>query len=181
MGDWSPAEELRREHEAALSGLRQLRSAVEGHSGDSGGTPALPPEFTRQLDALRNALLLHFRKEEQGLYPDVRKIVAEGAPEVDILGQFFGEAADDDLTAHHLLRARMREARDAAMALGRSEGADASALSALRTAIHLALDLLARHAEKESAVVFPMVVRLLDESQMAAAGERMRAITTADL
>jgi hemerythrin-like domain-containing protein len=46
----------------------------------------------------------------------------------------------------------------------------------LRGLTNATRDLLERHADKEHKLVFPMIERLLDPEQMAAAGERMRAL-----
>jgi len=177
MRERRPTDELRAEHEVVLGEMRGLVEATARlRSGEGESWLEVGDDLRARLGDLRERLLLHFRKEEEGLFPDVLRVVARGAPRVDVLTHFFGEEADDDLKAHALLRVRMRdlaglleEAREA----GRLE---ANARMRLGTLVDLMRDLLERHASKEDRVVFPMIERLLDDSQMAAVWERMEAI-----
>jgi hemerythrin-like domain-containing protein len=177
MSEKSATGELREEHEAGLACMRELAAAVAaGATAAKQARPQAEKEIRARLEALRQRLLLHFRKEEEGLYPEVRRIVAEGAPAVDILSQFFGEAADDDLSAHHLLRSRMREMMSLLGAMGRAGSSNGYSTEGLQAVVSASLDLLTRHIEKENRLVFPMIERLLNAAQMAAAAERMRGI-----
>jgi iron-sulfur cluster repair protein YtfE (RIC family) len=153
-----------------------LASAVEAVGRQRQGRSRAEQEIRSQVETLEQAMLLHFRKEEEGLYPEVQRITAEGAPAVDILSQFFGQQADDDLTAHRLLRGRMREMLGLLEAVRGAREFDSGWSEGLRAVVGAAQDLLTRHARKEDTLVFPMIERLLDDAQMAAAGERMRII-----
>ena len=176
-----PTDELREEHQAALDGFEGLRQALEGVRGGGGADGGGADEsrawagLRKRLDEVRALLLLHFRKEEDGLFPDVVSLVSRDAPRVDILTHFFGEEADDDLKAHTLLRGRLRELTE--MLEGEAAGLGDEAQPRLESLLGMSRDLLERHAAKEHKLVFPMIERLLDESQMAAAQDRMESLS----
>jgi hemerythrin-like domain-containing protein len=177
MSGKSPTEELREEHETGLAQMRDLKTAIGSAGSAAEETGAEVAEDLRsRVETFQRAMLPHFRKEEEGLYPDVQGIAAAGAPAVDILSQFFGEAADDDITAHHLLRGRIREMLALLEATARLGNRGSQWVEGLLSVASASLDLLARHVEKENRLIFPMIERLLDGEQMAAAAARMRAI-----
>jgi len=172
MGERSPTGRLREEHASALAQIREMEAAVKATAGGGHGKwGEAAGEIGERVEKLRAGLLVHFRQEEEALYPDVREMVGKGAPRVDILGQFFEETADDDLTAHHILRNWVREMVEMAAAVG-----EGWTVGDLETLVRESRDLLTRHVKKEDTLVFPMVERLLSPEQMAAAGRRMAAI-----
>ncbi len=178
MSDGLPTDDLRAEHRDALEQVIALEAAVGAlQAGQSGDWAQARVELQRRIKRLREGLLLHFRREEEGLFPDVLTMVSRDAPRVDILSQFFQEEADDDLTAHTLLRARTKDLSDALDEMAQAQEIDATSAARLATLVGLTKDLLERHANKEHELVFPMIERLLDESQMAAASARMREIS----
>ena len=180
MSKGLPLEELRSEHDVALAVMREVRDEARAITASAPSTWSPGADkFLWRLRELRRALLLHFRKEEEALFPDVRAKVAEGAPAKDILGAFFGDQADDDLKAHHLLRQRTEELLRHLQELQRTAQIEAASCDPLAALADSTLDLLQRHAEKEHRLVFPMIERLLDDSQIAAVRERMRAISLA--
>lgn len=182
MSELSAMDELRSEHASALAYLAELMSAVEQLGDHVAQWPEVGPGLRDRFDVARRSLLLHLRKEEEGLYPLVQHLATATrpgqprAPELDVLRRFFGDEADDDLTAHQLLRVRCRELSsmlDAFAAAGRAEPAG---VSRFRSTVERAQDLVARHTEKEGQVIFPLIERLLDKDQLASARERIRAI-----
>jgi len=178
MSKGLPLEELRSEHDVALAVMREVRDEARAITASAPSTWSPGADkFLWRLRELRRALLLHFRKEEEALFPDVRAKVAEGAPAKDILGAFFGDQADDDLKAHHLLRQRTETLLDQLQELQRRGHLDAASCGPLAALADSTLDLLQRHADKEHKLVFPMIERLLDDSQIAAVRDRMRAIS----
>jgi len=180
MSERSPTEELRAEHVVALAKMNEFAQAASYlQSGKETTWNRAGEDVRARASELQEALLLHFRKEEDGLFPDVLSMVSRGAPPVDILSHFFGDEADDDLKAHTVVRGRLRDVRallDGAAQAGQLDGAAAARLDTL---VGLTQDLLERHAKKEHELVFPMIERLLDESQMAAVKERMQEISGA--
>jgi iron-sulfur cluster repair protein YtfE (RIC family) len=177
MTERSPTQELREEHDAALAAIGRLAEGLPGPLSGTGDTGAAArPELGRALAELREAMLLHFRKEEEGLFPDVQSMLSEGAPRVDIVAEFFTGESEDDLIAHHLLRARMREVGELLAALPQAGEWDPELTARLGAALDLTRDILRRHADKEDRLVFPMIERLLDASQMAAVRARFEAI-----
>lgn len=179
MGGRSPTDELRREHEAILAQVTEFASAIDRITGRIRNWDEVGAGIRRLLGAFRRPLLLHFRKEEEGLYPDVREAVSRGAPKGDILSQFFSEQADDDIVAHRLLRGRLRDVITKLDAFEQAGRAEAIAIDRLQALVHGALGLLQRHADREGTLVFPMIERLLPEDQMAAAADRIQAIAAA--
>ncbi len=179
MGEKTPTDELRDEHEHARAAIAGLQRKIEAFcaSPDS-SRPEVAGDLRNDLDQLSRSLLLHFRKEEEGLFPELRQMVSKGAPRVDILGNFFGEEADDDLKAHYLLRSRLRQLPELLDAADKPGGMDAETSGRLRGLTEATRDLLQRHVDKEHQLVFPMIERLLAPQQMAAAGQRMRALET---
>jgi iron-sulfur cluster repair protein YtfE (RIC family) len=180
-----PTDQLRREHEVALASMRQLRDACrESAEWGCRGRPAVAHDASGKhmegvgamLSQVRSMLLLHFRKEEEGLFPDVQQMVSEGAPAVDIIAGFFREQSDDDLKAHTLLRGRMTEMGELLASLRSSETRCEETAKQLQLKAESTHDLLARHADKENTVVFPMIERLLDKPQMAVVVGRIQAI-----
>jgi len=177
MDEKTPTDELRDEHEHARAAIAEFQRKIDVLcDGTDSSSPEVAGDLRNDLDQLCRSLLLHFRKEEEGLFPDVLQMVSRGAPRVDILGEFFGEETDDDLKAHHLLRGRLRQLRELLDAADKADGLDPETSGRLRALTSATRDLLERHADKEHKLVFPMIERLLDPEQMAAAGERMRAL-----
>jgi hemerythrin-like domain-containing protein len=173
----SPTDELREEHDVALAGMTRLRELAAALLGGGQAAPeGAGDELSAMLADFGRTLQLHFQKEEEGLFPEVRQMISEGAPPVDILSEFFGEEAEDDLVAHHLLRGRLRELREVVKGIAEAGQADEEASGRLRRSIESTHDLLERHVEKESKLVFPMIERLLDAKQVAAVRERFAAI-----
>ena len=177
MSDISQMAILRQEHDLAVDLMNRLRDVAAPLASGAANAQALA-SARDTLARLRPALLLHFRVEEEGLYPDVQQTVAADAPRVDILSAFFGDESDDDLKAHTLLRARVQEIAGT-LDRAREGHLGAEAASRLHAAIELAHGLLTRHAHKETTLIFPMIERLLDRSHMAAAEERMRTVREA--
>lgn len=141
------------------------------------GAPGVHEEaLAKGLSGVRGTLLLHFRKEEEGLFPEVQQMVSEGAPAVDIIAGFFREQSDEDLKAHTLLRGRMLEMSELLARLAASGGGSGKVLERLGLAAEATYGLLQRHARKEETVVFPIIERLLDEAQMAVVAGRMGSI-----
>lgn len=174
MADDSQLDLLLQEHDAARKLIEALHDEVRA-LGSSRTEAASLSACRNCLDSLREALLLHFRVEEEGLFPDVQRIVGEGAPKVDILSSFFGDESEEDLKAHTLLRARMKEFADLCEQ-AQSSSADENAAARLQHVLELTRDLLLRHAEKESTTIFPLITRLLTPEQRSAVEDKMRSI-----
>jgi len=173
----SPLDRLREDHAAAIEAVRDLAD-LAGALSASAPTPWSDSgeRLSGALEKARDILLLHFRLEEEALFPEARAIISAGAPAVDILTQFLDGQADDDLTAHFLMRSRLRELASALDA-GRQVGElDADEVGVIHTNTNLLADTLRRHAEKEHRLIFPMIERMLDEAQMKEVAERMAHI-----
>ena len=171
----SPLDRLRQDHAAATQAVKAVADLV-GEVSSSAPAPSADAgeRLSSSVAKLRDMLLLHFRLEEEALFPQVRAMMSEGAPAVDILSQFLDGEADDDLTAHFLMRARLRELASDLDAGQQAGGLAADQLAAVRTTTNLLADILRRHADKEHRLIFPMIERMLDAAQMAEVADRMR-------
>jgi hemerythrin-like domain-containing protein len=171
----SPIDELRAEHATILVEARQLKEALseQARGAISAGGIA---EIRERLERFRETMLLHFRKEEEGLFPDVRKMLSDGTLTVDILSQFFSEQAVDDLCAHSDMEDRMREMLDALSKAQQGGGLDDESLANLKQLVVSLQAVLKGHAAKEDTLVFPMIERLLEPEQMEAVRERLREL-----
>jgi iron-sulfur cluster repair protein YtfE (RIC family) len=176
----SPLDRLRDDHAAATQAVKLVADLVADLSGSA---PTSWPDVGGRLKSgaaeLGRILLQHFRLEEEALFPQVRAMMSEGAPAVDILSQFLDGEADDDLTAHFLMRSRLRELTSVLDAGQQAGGLAADQLAAIRTTTNLLTDILRRHADKEHRLIFPMIERMLDAAQMAEVAERMGQIRQA--
>jgi len=174
MHDVSPVEVLLQDHAAA----RELLNALAADTTDL--APAewatAPERIGGRFAALRDLLLLHFRREEEAAYPDIMQMVSEGAPEADIVAGFFRQETDADLIAHAPLRGKMQVISQMLADLRRGEGDLALLAQELGEEMECMRDLLNRHAEREETVIFPMIERLLSEEQLTAVRLRMDAI-----
>jgi len=176
MAELSPVDELRKEHQSLLQDCSDLQAVVQALKADdesSRGTAA--GMLSDRFGMLQQAQHLHFRREEECLYPDAQRLVSEGAKGADIFGRFFAAEGEDDLVAHTTLRTRVG---DILSLLGASKSADRldnQALGRLRTLVNLTYDLFSRHAHKEDTLIFPMIEGSLNWEQMQAVAERLRA------
>jgi hemerythrin-like domain-containing protein len=180
MGERSPTGSLRQEHQGLLSDIKNLEAAVRA----LGATAATSWEsvggtIRDRLEMFHRGLVLHFRREEEGLFPDVREIVSKGAPRADVLGQFFAGEAEEDIGAHAALAGRLQEAMALVDQFARAPTIDQGSAGRLRTLISLTRGLLERHAAREDALVFPMIERSLDVDQVEAVRQRMNAFRAA--
>ncbi len=170
-------EELRKDHEILRKDTAAFEATVRGLARSPEATgEALSGSLRARLAYFQAGMRLHFRREEEGLFPDVRRMVSEGARRADVIAQFFREEAEDDLSAHTVLVARMDEMigalaeAEAAGRLGEQEGHQ------LRVQFGLFKSLLERHAAKEDNLIFPMVERALTPAQLDAVLDRLASI-----
>ena len=127
-----------------------------------------------QLEIVQRGLKLHFRREEEGLFPFAQQAVSEGAKGADILGSFFAEEAEDDIGAHGVLNARTHEMLSLLSVMQQAEKPDDQSLAHLRTLVSLASGLLESHAAKEDKLIFPMIQRSLSPKQVEGVSARLQ-------
>lgn len=174
MSELSPIAVLLADHAEAKSQLAAL--VAETLELREEEWPQVREEVSRRCANFQHLLLHHFRREEEGLYPDVAQMVSEGAPEVDILAGFFREATDSDLAAHAILRSRLQEIAGVLERLKRPGEGFTPLASELHQALEATREVLSRHVEKEETLVFPMIARLLEAGEMMAVRDRLAAI-----
>ncbi|MBN1459590.1 MAG: hemerythrin domain-containing protein [Armatimonadetes bacterium] len=166
----SMLEELRREHEAVLAGVRAMIEEVERvEAAGAEPTPEAIAACRERVHSLRRAFTIHRCHEEVALFPEVEQFVSQGAPRVDILGSFFAGEAEDDITAHVEIEQRLE--RLDALLEQLAEGNDARAV--LGDTARALADLLSRHAKKEDTEIFPLMLRTLTENQLNNIAERL--------
>jgi iron-sulfur cluster repair protein YtfE (RIC family) len=137
---------------------------------------ALNGSLRDRLVYFHAGLRLHFRREEEALFPDARRMVSDGAAKVDIIGRFFGEEADDDLNAHAALGSRVEEMIAILERVQAAGALDEQSRTRLRALFSVVDSLFQRHATKEDRFIFPMVARALTPAQQQAVLDRLAAI-----
>jgi len=180
MGERLPIEELRREHQALrrdIGAIRDLARSV-GRSGGGAREDALTT-LRDNIEMFLRGLRLHSRREEEGLFPDVQRMVSERPQRADPLGQFFAGEAEEDLNAHEVLNTRAQDMLNLVHELGQAEALQPQSLGRLRTLAELSRDLLERHADKEDRMIFPMIERSLDADQIEQVRKRLAALGSA--
>jgi len=163
-------DDLRKEHEAVLDGVRAMIGEVERVG--AGGEPPTREQVENcreRLRSLRRAFTVHRCREEVGLFPEVEQVVSEGAPRVDIIRSFFAGETEDDISAHVAVENQLQGLDTLLARLARGEDVR---VSVGETARSLA-DCLTRHAMKEDTEIFPLMLRTLTERQLANISERM--------
>jgi hemerythrin-like domain-containing protein len=168
-------EGLYRDHRALAQDAAGLREAVRGlaASPDPAVESALDGRLRGRLARFQEALWHHFRREQDGLYPEARQLISQGAGRGDVFGQFFAGEAEEDLGAHETLRVRVDEMIQAVAAAEQAGQLEAGALARLRSALGLVCDLLHRHADKEDRFIYPMLQQALDWEQRQRVRQRL--------
>lgn len=166
----SMLEELRREHETVLEGVRAMIEEVERvERGEAEPTPEAMAACRQRVHSLRKAFTIHRCHEEVALFPEVEQFVARGAPRVDILGSFFAGEAEDDIVAHVGIAEGLQQIDRVLEQLLRRDEPE----SDLGEAARGLADLITRHAAKEDTEIFPMMVRVVTREQLADVAERI--------
>jgi hemerythrin-like domain-containing protein len=175
MSDESGLKALADEHRALA---KQVGALVRGLERLRDGPEYIAPEelgdLRRQVKALRRSLVIHRAEEEIGLFPEVEALVAEGPEDTDVLRQFFAGEAEDDITAHVAIEQGVHDIASLLDGLKRRDTDEMR--TKLFEATRATAGLLGRHARKEDTVIFPMILRVLSEEQIAAVSARMQEL-----
>lgn len=174
MSETSPTNELRKEHQLVLADIAAAHEMMQGlGAGPEAPQGFFSASFRARLDMFRQGILVHFRREEECLYPAANAMVSAGARGADLLGRFFNSEAEDDMQAHQVIRTRTNEIMSLFDAGTRGE-LNAMSVAHLRTITGLTKSLLERHALKEDNMIFPLIERGLTFEELAAVSDRMR-------
>jgi len=74
----SPVDELRKDHQAILTDARDLEATVRGlGTNRSQAQDAVSGSLRTRVEMLRDGMHAHFRREEDGLFPEAQRLVAE--------------------------------------------------------------------------------------------------------
>lgn len=176
MAEKSPFEDLKDEHVALLTEMNELQSTVRGLMGGEAGSLGGGAVLRDELEMFQRTLRIHFRREEEGLFPEATRMISEGAQGADVFGSFFGEEAEDDMSAHAALARRAKEMLEIAVQMEDAGGPDESSAQKLRALAALTSGLLQRHAAKEDTLIFPMLEQGLKPDQVAQVSERLKEI-----
>jgi regulator of cell morphogenesis and NO signaling len=180
MSGTLPLQELNGEHQSLAADVRQIEAAVREIGAAQAPSWAEDARTLRdQVEMFRRALAMHFRREEEGLFPDAQRMVADQAGPGDALSQFFAEEADEDTSAHASLRTRVKDVLSLAEAMTRATGPDQESLGRLRALVSTTRSLLESHADRESKIIFPMIARALNDDQMEQVARRMNQLGAA--
>lgn len=177
MSHASPLDELRKEHQLVLADIADIHAAMrETATSPESARDILSGTLRSRLGMFHQGILLHFRREEECLFPDARVIVSQSAGRANLLGEFLESEAEEDMRAHQVITARTNEIASLLTAGEQQGSLPALSLSHLRTLVGLTHDLLVRHAEKEDKMVFPLIERSLSTDQLELIYERLRAV-----
>jgi len=180
MSGTLPLQELNGEHQSLAADVRQIEAAVREIGAAQAPSWAEDARTLRdQVEMFRRALAMHFRREEEGLFPDAKRMVADQAGPGDALSQFFAEEGDEDTSAHTSLRTRVKDVLSLAEAMTRATGPDQESLGRLRALVSTTRSLLESHADRESKIIFPMIARALNDDQMEQVARRMTQLGAA--
>lgn len=180
MSGTLPLQELNGEHRSLAADVRQIEAAVREIGAVQAPSWAEETRTLRdQVEMFRRALAMHFRREEEGLFPDAKRMVADQAGPGDALSQFFAEEGDEDTSAHASLRTRVKDMLSRAEEMTRASGPDQESLGRLRALVSTTRSLLESHADRESKIIFPMIARALDDDQMEQVARRMTQLGAA--
>jgi hemerythrin-like domain-containing protein len=172
----SPFDELREEHVALLVDARGIQASLRGLTQPQTAALAGGSLIRNTLDIFQRRLHAHFRREEEGAFPEARRMVSEGAQGADVFGRFFAEEAEDDMSAHAALARRANEMLEMAAQTEAAGGPDQASARRLLALADLTASLLERHAAKEDTLIFPMIERALTPAQVDAVRDRLRVL-----
>lgn len=178
----SPFEDLREEHMALLQEMRDLQSSARGLVGADASSLGGAGVVRDELEMFRRRLRIHFRREEEGLFPEARRMISEGAKGADVFGSFFAEEAEDDMSAHVGLAARTDEMLELVNQIDAGGPPDEASGRKLLVLCNLTAGLLQRHAAKEDSLIFPMLEKSLKSEQVDDVRSRLHQLgSEADL
>jgi hemerythrin-like domain-containing protein len=162
----SPFDDLNEEHRALLNDVGELKSTIRNLTGQEASSLGGGGVVRDELELFQKKLRIHFRREEEGIFPEARRIISEGARGADVFGSFFAEEAEDDMSAHASLASRASQMLEIAGQLQESGRPDEEMARQLLSLINLTSSLLERHAAKEDTLIFPMLANSLTDDQI---------------
>jgi len=172
----SPFEDLKDEHVALVTEMSDIQSSVRGLMGGEAGSLGSGAVLRDELEMFQRRLRIHFSREEEGLFPEAKRMISEGAQGADVFGSFFAEEAEDDMSAHAALAQRADEMLGIAVQMEAVGRPDESSVKKLRAVAALTAGLLDRHAAKEDTLIFPMLEKGLKPDQVDQVSERLKEI-----
>ncbi|MBN1460159.1 MAG: hemerythrin domain-containing protein [Armatimonadetes bacterium] len=172
----SPFDDLNEEHRALQTDVAELKSTIRNLTGQETSSLGSGGVIRDELEMFRKKLRIHFRREEEGLFPEARRIISEGARGADVFGSFFAEEAEDDMSAHASLTSRANQMLEIAGQLEESGRPDEQTARQLLSLINLTSTLLDRHAAKEETLIFPMLEKSLTSDQVDDVQSRVQEI-----
>lgn len=176
MAAKSPFEDLKDEHVALLTQMNDIQSSVRRLMGEDAASLGGGAVLRDELEMFLRQLRFHFRREEEGLFPEAKRMISEGAQGADVFGSFFAEEAEDDMSAHAALSRRANDMLEIAVRMDDAGRPDESSAQKLRALAALTSGLLQRHAAKEDTLIFAMLEKGLKPDQVDQVGERLKEI-----
>lgn len=165
-----PLSMLRREHDEERKKLEELKGAIRDLKVVQGMGFQETYQKVRDLFLLiESELLLHMRKEEEGLFP----IMMEDEDELWNLSPFIIE--------HYELKRMAWEIREIIDTLNRSEGKDKARehiIKRLSIMTQLFSGFLLHHIEMEEKVLFPMALDVMSQAEILHACRLIKILET---
>jgi regulator of cell morphogenesis and NO signaling len=150
----SPTDELKKEHVSVLELLQTMTRVV----GDE--QRAAPPDWAASFDKacayFQQEVRLHFRKEEDALFPAMEKYVGRAAGPIAVM-----------LNEHRQHNALLSQLCAAVTARN---------WVAVRSVWPSFTQLLTMHIMKEDTILFPMAERMLSAAEREEVGRKMEAL-----
>jgi len=176
----SPFEDLKDEHVSLLGEMTELvgrmRDMANPEKTALGGSAGVLRDGLEMFD---HHLHTHFRREEEGLFPEAQRMISGGAQGADVFGRFFAEEAEDDMGAHATLSERTSKLLSILADLEALGGVDEATSRKLLAIGNATAGLLQRHAAKEDSLIFPMIERSLTPGQVEQVSARLEKIGSA--
>ena len=154
---------LSQAHEAGMEKLGLLSRAASELDSESG--PAALGNLKEVLQFFQGELRVHFRHEEETLFPALQRVIGRAGPIQVMLDehQSLWRAVD------------VLEEKTAQLEGASAENRSKIARETRLVANHIA-DFLSSHIEKENSVLFPMAERALSPEALAKVAEQMKAV-----
>ncbi len=176
----TPIEELREEHASLLNDAREIQGAVSALGAGTGAAWAdIGGTLADSVEMLRRGLLIHFCREEVGLFPEARRMIAGPARAAKAIGRFLAGESEEDVGAHAALASRTEDTLALLREIEERGKLFEQSLWRLRTLVGITISLLERHLEKEESIVFPMIERSLDPVELREVRKRMSGLGSA--
>jgi hemerythrin-like domain-containing protein len=171
-------EGLYRDHRSLATNLQSLHETIQhlSPSPSASADEVVSGRLRGRFQVLYLGLTHHFRQEEQGLYPEARPLISQGARGADVFGQFFAAEAEEDHGCHAVIASRVEGITDLLQEAEQAGELGADQIARLRSIMGLVRGIFDRHADKEDRFIYPMLQQSLDFDQRTRVRQRLQEL-----